>query len=171
MKKKGIITMTVNWGVLLPLILFMIVVYVIVIRTLRKMNQGEAFLSDDFLGNVDSGGVVLAMVNVATYAIASSFLGGPGAAYSIGLGWVLLSMTQVATGYFVLLILGKKFAIVTRRFRAVTLVDFLKERYKSTTVVLLAAFSIIIFLFSAMAAQWVGGAYLIQLLTGISYTG
>src|SRR5699024_518793 len=48
---------------------------------------------------------------------------------------------------------------------------FLKERYKSTTVVLLAAFSIIIFLFSAMAAQWVGGAYLIQLLTGISYTG
>src|SRR5699024_12745458 len=91
---------------------------------------------------------------------ASSFLGGPGAAYSIGLGWVLLSMTQVATGYFVLLILGKKFAIVTRRFRAVTLVDFLKERYKSTTVVLLAAFSIIIFLFSAMDAQWVGGAYL-----------
>src|SRR5699024_12206257 len=85
--------------------------------------------------------------------------------------WVLLSMTQVATGYFVLLILGKKFAIVTRRFRAVTLVDFLKERYKSTTVVLLAAFSIIIFLFSAMAAQWVGGAYLIQLLTGIYYTG
>lgn len=164
-------TMTVNWGVLLPLILFMIVVYVIGIWASRKMNQGESFLSDYFLGNRELGGLVLAMTMVATYGSASSFLGGPGAAYSIGLGWVLLSMTQVATGYFVLLILGKKFAIVTRRFRAVTLVDFLKERYKSTTVVLLAAFSIIIFLFSAMAAQWVGGAYLIQLLTGISYTG
>src|SRR5699024_12366678 len=100
-----------------------------------------------------------------------SFLGGPGAAYSIGLGWVLLSMTQVATGYFVLLILGKKFAIVTRRSRAVTVVDFLKERYKSTTVVLLSAFSIFIFLFSAMSSQWVGGAYLIQLVTGIFYIG
>src|SRR5699024_12842230 len=88
----------------------------------------------------------------------------------IGLGWVLLSMTQVATGYFVLLILGKKFAIVTRRFKAITLIDFLKERYKSDTVVILSAFSIIIFLFSAMAAQCVGGAYLIHLLTGLSYT-
>src|SRR5699024_3510295 len=106
---------------------------------------------------------------VATYGSASSFLGGPGAAYSIGLGWVLLSMTQVATGYFVLLILGKKFAIVTRRFKAITLIDFLKERYKSHTVVILSAFSIIIFLFSAMAAQWVGGAYLIQLLTGLYF--
>ena len=77
------------------------------------------------------------MTMVATYGSASSFLGGPGAAYSIGLGWVLLSMTQVATGYFVLLILGKKFAIVTRRFKAITLIDFLKERYKSHTVVII----------------------------------
>src|SRR5699024_12276939 len=43
-------------------------------------------------------------------------------------------------------------------------------RYKSTPVVLLSALSIIIFLFAAMAAQWVGGAYLIQSLTGITYT-
>src|SRR5699024_1655663 len=66
--------------------------------------------------------------------------------------------------------LGKKFAIVTRRFKAITLIDFLKERYKSHTVVILSAVSIIIFLFSAMAAQWAGGAYLLQLLTGLSYT-
>ncbi len=111
------------------------------------------------------------MTMVATYGSASSFLGGPGAAYSIGLGWVLLAMTQVATGYFVLLILGKKFAIVTRRYNAVTLTDFLKGRYESKTVVILAAASIMIFLFSAMAAQWIGGAYLIQSITGLSYIG
>ena len=35
---------------------------------------------------------------------------------------------------------------------------------------LLSAASIIIFLFSAMAAQWVGGARLIESLTGLSYT-
>lgn len=163
--------MTVNWGVLLPLLLFMVAVYIVGIWASRKTSQSKSFLADYFLGNRELGGLVLAMTMVATYGSASSFLGGPGAAYSSGLGWVLLSMTQVATGYFVLLVLGKKFAIVTRRYRAVTLVDFLKERYKSTTVVLIAAFSIIVFLFSAMAAQWVGGAYLIQLLTGISYTG
>ena len=101
------------------------------------------------------------MTMMATYGSASSFIGGPGVAYTRGLGWVLLSMAQLATGYFVLMVLGKKFAIVARRYKAITLIDFLKERYKSHTVVLLSAASIIIFLFSAMAAQWVGGARLI----------
>src|SRR5690625_5645837 len=100
------------------------------------------------------------MTMTATYGSARCFLGGPGAAYNDGLAWVLLSMTQVATGYFILMVLGKKFAIVTRKFKAVTMVDFLKERYQSKWVVLLSAFSIIIFLFSAMAAQWIGGARL-----------
>ncbi|WP_174614683.1 sodium/pantothenate symporter [Virgibacillus ihumii] len=159
-----------NWGVIIPLLIFLVIIFLVGIWSNRKMAKGDTFLSDYFLGSRELGGLVLAMTMVATYGSASSFLGGPGAAYSIGLGWVLLAMTQVATGYFVLLILGKKFAIVARRYNAVTLIDFLKERYQSVTVVLLAAISIIVFLFSAMAAQWVGGAYLIQSLTGISYT-
>ncbi|GGB57957.1 sodium/panthothenate symporter [Lentibacillus populi] len=158
-----------NWAVIIPLLIFLIVIFLVGIWSNRKLAKAEGFLSDYFLGSREFGGLVLAMTMVATYGSASSFLGGPGAAYTIGFGWVLLAMSQVATGYFVLLILGKKFAIVSRRYNAVTLVDFLKERYKSTTVVLLSAFSIIVFLFSAMAAQWVGGAYLIQSLTGINY--
>ncbi|PKR77878.1 sodium/panthothenate symporter [Halalkalibacillus sediminis] len=160
-----------NWEVMIPLLLFVLLIFFIGIWSNRKMKVSSSFLTDYFLGSRELGGLVLAMTMVATYGSASSFLGGPGAAYSIGLGWVLLAMTQVATGYFVLLILGKKFAIVTRRFKAVTLIDFLRERYKSTTVVMLSALSIVIFLFSAMAAQWIGGAHLIQSLTGLSYTG
>lgn len=158
-----------NWDVLIPLILFLFVIFFIGVWSNRKMIKSTSFISDYFLGSRELGGLVLAMTMVATYGSASSFLGGPGAAYTIGLGWVLLAMTQVATGYFVLLILGKKFAIVARRYKAVTLIDFLKERYQSKAVVLLSALSIIIFLFAAMAAQWVGGAYLIQSLTGLSY--
>src|SRR5690606_27091853 len=75
----------------------------------------------------------------------------------------------VVTGYFVLMVLGKKFAITARKYNAVTLIDFLKERYNSKWVVWLSSLSIIIFLFSAMAAQWVGGARLIESLTGLSY--
>src|SRR5699024_9628436 len=56
-----------------------------------------------------------------------------------------------------------------RKFKAVTLVDFLKERYQSKWFVLLSALSIIIFLFSALDAQWIGGARLIESLTGMSY--
>lgn len=158
-----------DWAVVTPLLLFLVMMFFIGIWANRKLSKSDNFLSNYFIGDREFGGLVLAMTMVATYGSASSFLGGPGAAYSIGFGWVLLAMTQVGTGYFVLLILGKKFAIVARRYNAVTLMDFLKERYNSATVVWLGAISIIVFLFSAMAAQWVGGAYLIQSLTGISY--
>src|SRR5690625_3613451 len=158
-----------NWGVVTPLLIFLAIIFAVGMWSSRKLKQSDGFLSDYFLGSREFGGLVLAMTMVATYGSASSFLGGPGAAYSIGFGWVLLAMTQVATGYFVLLVLGKKFAIVARRYNAITFIDFLKERYQSTAVVIIAAISIIVFLFSAMAAQWMGGAYLIQSVTGISY--
>src|SRR5690625_3380824 len=131
-----------NWGVVIPLLIFLAVIFVVGMWSSRQLNKSDGFLSDYFLGSREFGGLVLAMTMVATYGSASSFLGGPGAAYSMGFGWVLLAMSQVATGYFVLLVLGKKFAIVARRYNAVTFIDFLKERYNSKTVVLLSAFSI-----------------------------
>ncbi|MGP4107662.1 sodium/pantothenate symporter [Virgibacillus sp. L01] len=159
-----------NWQALIPLIGLLLIIFGVGIWAGKYMKSSSTFLQEYFLGGRNMGGFVLAMTMTATYGSASSFIGGPGVAYNEGLGWVLLAMSQVATGYFVLMILGKKFAIVTRKYNAVTMVDFLKERYKSKWVVLLSAFSIIIFLFSAMAAQWIGGARLIESLVGISYT-
>lgn len=158
-----------NYEVLIPMIVFLILIFFIGYWSSRKLASSSNFISDYFLGGRELGGFVLAMTMVATYGSASSFLGGPGTAYTMGFGWVLLAMSQVVTGYFVLMILGKKFAIMARRYKAVTMIDFLKARYNSTAVVLLSAFSIIIFLFSAMAAQWIGGARLIESLTGLSY--
>lgn len=158
-----------NWAVVIPLLLFLVIVYVIGFMTNKKVNASNNFVQEYFLGGRELGGFILAMTMVATYGSASSFIGGPGTAYQTGLGWVLLSVIQVVTGYFVLTTLGKKFAIVSRKMKAVTLVDFLKHRYESTVVVILAAVSIIIFLFASLAAQWVGGARLIESLVGISY--
>lgn len=158
-----------NLSVLVPLLLFLVLIFFIGYYASTKLTGSTHFLNDYFLGGRELGGFVLAMTMVATYGSASSFLGGPGTAYTMGFGWILLAMTQVVTGYFVLMILGKKFAIVARLYEAVTLVDFLKKRYESPTVVILSAASIIIFLFSAMTAQWIGGARLIESITGISY--
>ncbi|MGM8211172.1 sodium/pantothenate symporter [Virgibacillus sp. W0430] len=158
-----------NWLAILPILLFLIVVFGIGLYASRYVRSSTSFLQDYFLGGRSMGGFILAMTMTATYGSASSFIGGPGTAYIHGLGWVLLAMSQVATGYFVLMVLGKKFAIVTRQYQAITMVDFLKERYQSKWVVLLSSFSILVFLFSAMAAQWIGGARLIESLTGMSY--
>ncbi|RNF39990.1 sodium/pantothenate symporter [Planococcus salinus] len=158
-----------NYSVLIPMILFLLIIFGIGYWSSRKLSSSSNFINDYFLGGRELGGFVLAMTMVATYGSASSFLGGPGTAYTMGFGWVLLAMTQVVTGYFVLMILGKKFAIMARRYNAVTMIDFLKVRYRSSAVAILSALSIIIFLFSAMAAQWIGGARLIESLTGLSY--
>ncbi|MBS4192151.1 sodium/pantothenate symporter [Bacillus sp. FJAT-49705] len=159
-----------SWQVITPLIIFLVLIFIVGFWASKKMNKSNSFLQEYFLGGRELGGFILAMTMMATYGSASSFIGGPGVAYTQGLGWVLLAMSQVVTGYFVLMVLGKKFAITARRYQAVTLIDYLKERYKSKWVVLLSAFSIIVFLFSAMAAQWVGGARLIESLTGLSYS-
>lgn len=159
-----------NLQVLIPFLTIVIIMFAVGIWAGKRIKSSSSFLQDYFLGGRSLGGFVLAMTMTATYGSASSFLGGPGTAYTQGFAWVLLAMSQLATGYFVLMILGKKFAIVTLRYKAVTLVDYLKERYQSTWVVLLSACSIIIFLFSAMAAQWIGGGRLIESLTGLSYT-
>jgi sodium/pantothenate symporter len=156
--------------VILPLLIFMIIFFMIGFWANRYVKSSNSFLQEYFLGGRELGGFVLAMTMIATYGSASSFIGGPGVAYKTGLGWVLLSMAQLPMGYFVLMVLGKKFAIIARKNNYVTIIDFLKDRYQSNTIVLISAVSIVIFLFSAMTAQWVGGARLIESLTGLSYT-
>lgn len=159
-----------NLVAIIPLFIFLVLIFLVGLYASRFVQSSNSFMQEYFLGERSLGGFVLAMTMTATYGSASSFIGGPGTAYTQGLGWVLLAMSQVVTGYFVLMVLGKKFAIVTRKYKAITMVDFLKGRYKSPVVVVLSAISIVVFLFSAMAAQWIGGARLIESLTGMSYT-
>lgn len=160
-----------HWQVIIPLALFLVIIFYIGFWANAHVRRSDSFLSDYFLGGREMGGFLLAMTMMATYGSASSFIGGPGVAYKTGLGWVLLAMAQLPAGYFVLMILGKKFAIIARKYEAITLIDFLKGRYQSNTIVLLSAIAIFIFLFASMTAQWVGGARLIESLTGLSYQG
>lgn len=159
-----------NIQVIIPLVLFLIIFFIVGLLASRYISNSNSFIQEYFLGSRQMGGFILAMTMVATYGSGSSFIGGPGAAYNYGLAWVLLSMTQVVTGYFVLMVLGKKFAIIARKYNAITLIDFLKERYQSHWVTIISAISIIIFLFSSMIAQWVGGARLMESILGVSYT-
>ncbi|MCQ6277213.1 sodium/panthothenate symporter [Bacillus sp. V3B] len=158
-----------NIAVILPLFAFLIIFFMIGMWANRYVKSSNSFLQEYFLGGRELGGFVLAMTMIATYGSASSFIGGPGVAYKTGLGWVLLSMAQLPAGYFVLMVLGKKFAIIARKNNYITVIDFLKDRYQSQVIVFIAAISIIIFLFSSMIAQWVGGGRLIESLTGLPY--
>ena len=141
---------------------------VICIQNIHGRNKG--FLQDYFLGGRELGGFVLAMTMVATYGSASSFLGGPGTAYTVGFGWVLLSDDPSCHRLFCSAHSRQEIRHLGRKYNAVTMIDFLKTRYNSPAVAILSAIAIIIFLFSAMTAQWVGGGRLIESLTGLQYT-
>lgn len=155
--------------VLLPLIGYLLLVFLLSVYAYRKRTKGE-FLNEYFLGNRSMGGFVLAMTITATYVSASSFIGGPGAAYKYGLGWVLLAMIQLPAIWLSLGVLGKKFAILARRYNAVTLNDMLYARYQSRFLVWFASISLLVAFFGAMTVQFIGGARLLETAAGIPYT-
>ncbi|EEG78735.1 sodium/pantothenate symporter [Dethiobacter alkaliphilus] len=160
--------------VLIPLILYFIVIYALGFYSMRFVTrashrEGTGFLHEYLIGDRNMGGFVLAMTLVATYLSAGSFIGGPGAAYANGLSWVFLAMSQMPTGYFTLAVLGKKFAIVARKINAVTVTDFLKERYDNTLLVVVVSLAVVFFFIAAMSAQFIGAARLIQGSVGVPY--
>lgn len=126
-----------QFATLAPLALYLFLSFAVALFARKSMAKGEGshgFIEEYFLGGRSMGGFVLAMAIIASYTSASSFVGGPGVAYTVGLSWVLLAMIQVPTTFLTLGVLGKRFAIMARKTRAVTLTDFLRARYRSDAV-------------------------------------
>ena len=157
---------------IIPVILYLMLSFSVALwarRQEKKSNSSLSFIEEYFIGGRTMGGFVLAMTIIASYTSASSFVGGPGVAYKLGLSWVLLAMIQVPTTFLTLGVLGKRFAIMARKIRAVTLTDFLRARYQNEVVVLLCSLALLVFFMAAMLAQFIGGARLFQAVTGYSY--
>ncbi|KJV47078.1 sodium/panthothenate symporter [Pantoea sp. BL1] len=154
--------------IILPLLAYLVLIAGLSVFAMRKQRQGN-FLTEYFLGSRSMGGFVLAMTITTTYISASSFIGGPGAAYKYGLGWVLLAMIQVPAVWLSLGVLGKKFAILARRYNAVTLNDMLYGRYGSTLLIWLSSISLLVAFVGAMTVQFIGGARLLETAAGIPY--
>ncbi|MFW7523958.1 sodium/pantothenate symporter [Vibrio ostreicida] len=158
-----------NSELILPLVIYLVSVFALAFYSQSQSNNKQNFLSNYFLGNRSMSGFVLAMTLAATYASASSFIGGPGAAYKMGLGWVLLAMIQLPAAWLTLGVLGKKFAIEARRHNALTLNDMLYARYRNRAVVIFASLTLLLAFFAIMVVQFIGAARLLQTVTGLSY--
>ncbi len=157
-----------NIFALLPLIVFMI--FMVGISVFVRNRQAEKnFVGNYFIGNRQLGGFVLAMTTVATYSSVSSFVGGPGMAYSVGFGWIYMAVVQVTAIFLVLGIFGKRVALLARKLDAVTVVDIIRARFQSDFIAAIAAFVIVLFFCGTMTAQFVGGAKLFSAVTGYSY--
>ncbi len=156
---------------LLPLLAFLAAMLGIgfLVRYQQRAGLAKDFMRHYFVGNRDLGGFVLAMTTVATYSSVSTFVGGPGMAWQVGFGWLYMAIVQVTAIFLVLGIFGKRVALLSRRFKAVTVVDIIRERFQSDTLAALSAFIIVLFFGGTMTAQFVGGAKLFETVTGYSY--
>lgn len=154
------------------LVLYLIVNFVVGIIYSKKKDK-ESYMSFSkkyFIGSRGMNGFVLAMTTVATYASVSSFVSGPGAAaitYGFSQAWV--AGVQVGAAFLVLGVLGKKFALVSRKTGAVTIAGYLKARYKSDALVIITTLLMIVFFITQMIGQFMGGATLIETVTGLPY--
>ncbi|MBR5913276.1 MAG: sodium/pantothenate symporter [Selenomonadaceae bacterium] len=157
-----------SFAAILPLIIFMVVMVGISIFV-KNQHAGKNFVGSYFVGNRELGGFVLAMTTVATYSSVSSFVGGPGMAFSVGFGWIYMAVVQVTAIFLVLGIFGKRVAILARKLNAVTVVDIIRARFQSDFLAAVAAFVIVLFFCGTMTAQFVGGAKLFAAVTGYGY--
>lgn len=157
-----------NNEMILPLIAYLLFVFGVAFYAYRK-RQGGSFISEYYIGGRSMSGFVLAMTTAATYVGASSFIGGPGAAYKYGLGWVLLAMIQVPAVLLSLGALGKKFALLARKHNSVTINDMLLARYQNSFVVWIAGFALLLSFFAMMTVQFIGAGRLLETTLGIPY--
>ena len=173
MKRKEVPKMlSKNIIVLIILVAYLLVnlfLGISVSRRSAKANADSGFMSNYFAGSRSMGGVVLAMTLVATYTSASSFLGGPGLASSFGMSWSWVAGVQIGATFLTLGVLGKKFAMISRRTNSVTINDYLRARYNSPAVVIICGVAMVVFFTTQMIAQFIGGATLLQTVTGLPY--
>ena len=166
--------MTTNQTIMLAiLVIYLVFNAVVGLVFSKRQNKASSmnFEKKYFIGSRGMNGLVLAMTTVATYTSVSSFVSGPGAAgltYGFAQAWV--AGVQVGAAFLVLGVLGKKFAIVSRKTGAVTVAGYLKARYKSDALVIFSSIVMIVFFITQMIAQFLGGATIVQALTGIPYS-
>ena len=60
-------------------------------------------------------------------------------------------------------------AIISRRINAVSITDYFKARYNSPAVVILCGLCLVVFFITQMVAQFIGGATLVETVTGLPY--
>lgn len=165
--------MTQNQTIMLGiLVVYLVVNAVIGMLASKKADKASSmnFEKKYFIGSRGMSGFVLAMTTVATYTSVSSFVSGPGAAgltYGFSQAWV--SGVQIGAAFLTLGVLGKKFAVVSRKTGAVTVAGYLKARYKSDVLVVITSVLMLVFFVTQMIAQFIGGATLIESVTGLPY--
>jgi len=147
-------------GTLVALALFIIASGWIGVLANRATREGS-FLKGFFLGNRGLGAWALALT--ATVQSGGTFMGFPSLVYTHGwivALWIGSYMVVPITGFG---IIGKRLAQLSRRLGAITIPDFFRERFGSSTLGLVASLALLFYMSFMMIAQFKAGAIVMKL--------
>ena len=165
--------MTGNQKIILTILVVYLLLNAVIGLYFSKKQNTDSNLSSEkkfFIGSRGMNGLLLAMTTMATYTSVSSFVSGPGAAgLTYGYAQVWIAAVQIPVTFLVLGVLGNKLALVSRRTGAVTVVGYLKARYKSDVLVIVTSLLMVAFCTAQMIGQFTGGATLISSITGLNH--
>jgi len=151
---------------------FLAILAGITIYTGRKMAGVKVakYVEEFYTAGRGLGAVVIAMMIAAGLCSAGTFLGGPGLVWQLGAAFALIGVAQVFMNFYVLGEFGKKVGIIARRINAHSFVDIFMYRYeKNKAVVIGVVIAIVLFLGAYASAQFVGGARILETVTGFPY--
>lgn len=140
-------------------------------RKNKGSKESENYMDDFYTGGRQMGTMTIVFMLAAGLCSAGTFLGSPGQAYSVGLVFPLVVMSQSFMNFVVLGQVGKKVGIVARRINAQSFQDIIAYRYNNNKLLRWAcAISIFVFYTANVVAQLSGGSRLMEVMTGLPYT-
>jgi sodium/pantothenate symporter len=144
---------------LLALVLLMAVSMVIGVTANRAAEKG-GFLKGYFLGNRGLGSWSMALT--ATVMSGGTFMGFPSLVYQYGWSVALWIASYMIVPLCTFAVLGKRMGQLSRQTGAITLPEFLRERFSSPILGMVASCAMIFILWVSLIAQFKGGAIILQ---------
>lgn len=166
------VTSAARTAIIITFIVYSVILLGVGVYTKRRMDKTalDKYVEEFYTGGRGMGALVIALMIAAGLCSAGTFLGGPGLGYSVGLAWVLVAFAQNFMNFCVLGQIGKKVGIVARRINAQSYLDLFVYRYNHNKIIgFVGVFGIVVFLGSYVVAQFVGGARLLETMTGLPY--
>lgn len=139
-------------------------------QVMKRAKSGQGYADKFFSAGRDLGPLVVGLMMGATMCSAGTFISGPGLGYKQGLIWVSVVLSSAFMTFFSLGIAGKKIGIVCRRINAISYVHLLRSRYNNNKFIgIVTPIMIIVFFTAYIVSQFIGGARLMEAMTGMSY--
>lgn len=136
---------------------------------LHQRKNAKSFSEEYFVGGRSFGPWLVAFMWATSWTSGGTFIGTPAVYYTNGWSALLWQAGAGVLGMIGMLAIGRRIAKFAADYHCVTLPDLFVERFRSRSMGICAAISILIFGIAYMMSQYVAAARILETFIGIPY--